>query len=197
MEKFYTIDIRTLPDPKAEPAVMRHLPKDRQEKCLRFVHKEDRQRSLGAGNIINQILTDFNCKHAITEGRCGKPETDGIFFNISHSGDYVIGVASDTPIGCDIEKMRKAPIGIADRFFCNGEKDYILGHKDRDFAFWQLWTLKESYMKMTGEGMSLPLDRFCIDVGNNISIYRDNIKQNCICKHFIYDGHSISVCRNE
>ncbi len=195
MEKLYTIDIRTLPDPKAEPLAMQHLPKVRQEKCLKFFHKEDRQRSLGAGNIINQILTDFNCNGAVTNGICGKPEADGIFFNISHSGEYVIGVASDTPIGCDIEKMVKAPIKIADRFFYHDEKKYILGHKDRDFAFWQLWTLKESYMKMTGEGMSLPLDKFCIEVNDDISVYRNNIKQNCIFKHYIYYGHSISVCK--
>ncbi len=194
MEKLYTVDIRTLPDPKAEPSAMQQLPKGRQEKCLKFLHREDRQRSLGAGNIINQILTDFNCKNAVTEGICGKPEADGIFFNISHSGEYVIGVASHTPIGCDIEKMVKAPIEIADRFFYNAEKDYISAHQNMDFAFWQLWTLKESYMKMTGEGMSLPLDSFRIDVGRDISVYRDNIKQNCTFRHFIYDGHSISVC---
>ncbi len=197
MEKFYVIDIRTLPDPKADAFSMKHLPKGRQEKCLKFVHKEDRQRSLGAGNIINQILADFNCKSVITEKTNGKPEADGIFFNISHSGDYVIGVASDTPVGCDIEKMVKAPLEIADKFFYNNEKEYVLQHINRDFAFWQMWTLKESYMKMTGEGMSLPLDKFSIDVNLDISVYRDNIKQNCTFKHFVYNDHSISVCKKK
>ncbi len=80
------MDIRTLPDPKAEPSAMEHLPCFRQEKCLRFIHKEDRQRSLGAGTIIKQILDDFDCKKTVAEGRGGKPETDGIFFYISHGG---------------------------------------------------------------------------------------------------------------
>ncbi len=197
MEKFYVTDIHTLTDPKADAFAMNHLPKCRQEKCLKFLNKEDRQRSLGAGNIINQILVDFNCKNAVTEGINGKPEADGIFFNISHSGDYVIGVASDTPIGCDIEKMEKAPIEIADKFFCNNEKEYILRHSNIDFAFWKMWTLKESYMKMTGEGMSLPLNKFFVEADFDISVYRNNIKQNCIFRHFVYDDHSISVCKKK
>ncbi len=168
MEKFYAVDIRTLPDPKAEPSAIKHLPAGRQKKCLEYVYEEDRKRSLGAGNIINQILADYGCKNYITKGRWGKPETEGVFFNISHSCEYVTGIASYTPVGCDIEKAVKAPLEIADRFFCHTERKYIFSHNDKDFAFWQMWTLKESYMKMTGEGMSLPLDKFCIEADRDI-----------------------------
>ncbi len=107
----------------------------------------------------------------------------------------MIGVASDMPVGCDIEKMEKAPLEIADRFFYGSEKAYILNHRDKDFAFWQMWTLKESYMKMTGEGMSLSLDKFCVTVGKDLCMYRDNRKQNCVLKHRIHDGHSIAICQ--
>ncbi len=197
MEKFYITDIRTLPDPKETPSAMEGLPLKRQEKCLRFIKAEDRKRSLAAGDIINTILKDFGCHSSITEGKNGKPEAEGIFFNVSHSGDYVIGVAADTPIGCDIEKMGIAPLKIADRFFYNSEKEYIMSHTDKDFAFWQMWTLKESYMKMTGEGMQLRLDKFRIATGDKIIVFREGELQSCTFEHFIRDGHSISICKRD
>ncbi len=197
MEKFYIRDIRTLSDPKEKPSVMEGLPFLRQEKSLRYLQAEDRKRSLAAGMIIEDILRDFGCSGTLKEGLNGKPEIDGIYFNVSHSGEYVIGVVSDTPVGCDIEKMGKAPLEIADRYFYDSEKDYIMNHKDKDYAFWQMWTLKESYMKMTGEGMQLKLDRFRIVAGDDISVYREDIKQDCIFRHFTRDGYSISICKKE
>ncbi len=174
---------------------MQGLPLARQEKCLSYINEADRKRSMGAGLIIENILTDFNCIGSLGEGLNQKPVADGVFFNVSHSGDYVIGVASDTPVGCDIEKMEAAPLEIADKFFFNSEKDYILTHSDKDYAFWQMWTLKESYMKMTGEGMQLKLDSFCVVIDDDIKVYRDGVGQDCTFNHFTHDGHLISVCK--
>lgn len=83
-----------------------------------------------------------------------------VSFNVSHAGDYVVGVQSDREVGCDIEKAVNAPLEIASHYFCPSERNYIDIAADPDKAFFTLWTLKESYMKMTGRGMSLPLDSF-------------------------------------
>ena len=85
---------------------------------------------------------------------------DGLFFNVSHAGDYVVGVLSDCEVGCDIEKNANAPLEVAEHYFYHSELAYIKAAKNKDKAFFTLWTLKESYMKMTGRGMSLPLDSF-------------------------------------
>ena len=82
------------------------------------------------------------------------------FFNVSHAGDYVVGVLSDCEVGCDIEKNANAPLEVAEHYFYHSELAYIKAAKNKDKAFFTLWTLKESYMKMTGRGMSLPLDSF-------------------------------------
>lgn len=83
-----------------------------------------------------------------------------VSFNVSHAGDYVVGVQSDREVGCDIEKAVDAPLEIASHYFCLSERKYIETAADQNKAFFTLWTLKESYMKMTGRGMSLPLDSF-------------------------------------
>ncbi len=197
LKKFYITDIRTLTDPKDNPSIMEGLPYKRQEKCLRYIKADDRKRSLGAGKIINQILKDFNCEGKLAEGTNRKPEAEGIFFNVSHSGNYVIGVAADTPIGCDIEKTETAPLEIAHRYFNASEIKYIMSAKSKDLAFRQMWTLKESYMKMTGEGMKLKLDSFNIVIGKEIQVYFQGIKQNCTFEHYIHDGHSIAICQKE
>lgn len=53
-----------------------------------------------------------------------------------------------------------APLEVAEHYFYHSELAYIKAAKNKDKAFFTLWTLKESYMKMTGRGMSLPLDSF-------------------------------------
>ena len=69
-----------------------------------------------------------------------------------------MGVLSDCEVGCDIEKNANAPLEVAEHYFYHSELAYIKAAKNKDKAFFTLWTLKESYMKMTGRGMSLPLD---------------------------------------
>ncbi len=195
MEHFYLLDIRLLPDPAQDPASLEGLSEQRRNKCLWYLFPDDRKRALGAGRIIQRILQDTGCSAAsITVGKNGKPEVDGCYFNVSHSGHYVIGVTSDAPIGCDIEEMSTPLLETAEHYFYRSERDYISMHEDKALAFWQLWTLKESYMKMTGEGMTLPLDQFEVVINDPIELYRNHMRQDCTLRHMVYDRHSIAIC---
>lgn len=102
----------------------------------------------------------------IIYGKNGKPylEGNGLYFNLSHSGDYALCVLCDTEVGCDIQKVRKPKASVIDRWFSTQEKDYILGggsEGDRAERFTRIWALKESYIKQTGEGLSRDLRSFC------------------------------------
>ena len=78
----------------------------------------DRKRSLAAGLIIQKILNENGLSEdSLKYSEDGKPLADNLFFNISHAGDYVVGVSSDREVGCDIEKIVDAPLGVSDRFF--------------------------------------------------------------------------------
>jgi 4'-phosphopantetheinyl transferase len=86
-----------------------------------------------------------------------------LHFNISHSGDYVVVAFSDCPVGIDIEKNKGNRLKVAQRFFTQQElNDLFLFAEEQEQVdyFYQLWTLKESYMKAIGKGISMSLDSF-------------------------------------
>lgn len=84
-------------------------------------------------------------------------------FNLSHSGSWAIAVFSTNRIGVDIERCdrKNDVIAIAKHYFFEQELDDLLseGECARD-KFFDLWTLKESYMKARGDGLSLGLSNF-------------------------------------
>ncbi|MGI6665513.1 MAG: 4'-phosphopantetheinyl transferase family protein [Christensenellaceae bacterium] len=86
----------------------------------------------------------------------GKPyfrEFPEIQFSLSHSGGYWAVAFSPVPIGLDLEKAREANMAsIASRFFHPEEYAYL---KQQDYTdFFHIWTAKESYVKLTGEGIT-------------------------------------------
>lgn len=96
----------------------------------------------------------------------GKPYIDGskIFFNISHCDGLAVCVLSDKPVGVDCESVRKASTAVMKKCFGKNEADYINNCENRNNAFTRIWTLKESYVKMTGDGVSSTLTDKCFDI---------------------------------
>lgn len=89
----------------------------------------------------------------------------GLTFNLSHSRKLVVlAVAWHCELGIDTEDLliRSPPLEIADRFFAPEEVASLraLPEDRRLQRFFQYWTLKESYIKARGRGLSLPLDQF-------------------------------------
>jgi 4'-phosphopantetheinyl transferase len=88
-----------------------------------------------------------------------------ISFNISHSEDrIVVAIAIDRLLGVDVERVM--PIEdmeeVAKAFFSPQEVQALRGLPlaQRNARFLEYWTLKESYIKACGQGLSLPLDKF-------------------------------------
>ena len=84
-----------------------------------------------------------------------------IHFNISHSGNFVVCALSDKTVGIDIEQVKPVELKIAKRFFSAGEYEFIAAKADnKTLAFYKIWTMKESYVKWEGKGLSMPLKSF-------------------------------------
>lgn len=78
----------------------------------------------------------------------------GLFFNISHSDDFVALALSDKEVGCDIQEIRPYNPKVALRHYCENEMKLIESSSDKDDAFIRMWALKESILKFTGKGLS-------------------------------------------
>lgn len=192
--KLYRININHFDDPLQNENLFDLVGEERRKKVIRYRMPDDRKRSLGAGIIIRKILDENGLSESCLKySENGKPVADGLFFNVSHAGDYVVGVQSDCAVGCDIEKIVSAPFKIAEQYFSAEEAGYIKAECDGDKAFFTLWTLKESYMKMTGKGMSLALDSFeIIHTANGFVLGRSPEKR-CFFGTMEFDGYSFSV----
>ncbi|MBR5247036.1 MAG: 4'-phosphopantetheinyl transferase superfamily protein [Clostridia bacterium] len=82
-----------------------------------------------------------------------KPWADNCFVSISHSKDMVAVCTSDKPVGIDIEFMSTdRDLGkIAKRFYKGKELEYFNNSLTAE-TFYEIWTKKEAYSKISGQG---------------------------------------------
>ena len=193
--KLYRININHLEDPLQNEKLLELVGSARRNKVIRYLQPDDRKRSLGAGIIIKKILNENGLSESCLKySENEKPVVDSLYFNVSHAGDYVVGVVSDCEVGCDIEKAVDAPLEIAERYFFAEEYEYIKSAADKDRAFFTLWTLKESYMKMTGRGMSLALDSFEIIPAAGGFVLGKSPEKPGIFRTIKFEDYIFSVC---
>ncbi len=92
---------------------------------------------------------------------CGKPvlKHSALLFSISHCKGMAVCALSQAGIGVDVEGLRRVTDALIDRVCSEKEKQYVkeCGPAHEALRFLRLWTLKESYLKMTGEGLRAPL----------------------------------------
>ena len=145
-------------------------PRWRQEKIDTLRRLPDKIQSLGAGILLQKALPGADLTQ-IRFGENGKPYLPGyeMQFNLSHAGDWALCAVGNAALGCDIEQMRSYKMSMAHRFFCAEETRMLEdaeGEIQQDL-FFRLWTLKESFLKAVGEGLSKPLNSFCISFENS------------------------------
>lgn len=109
----------------------------------------------------------------------GKPyyiKNSQFYFNISHCSGGAAAAVSHVPVGVDAECMRKVNERTVKKCCSKEEISYVFGGREaapeqsgilsdtEAERFLKLWTLKESYVKMTGEGLRRPLNEVCFCV---------------------------------
>ena len=181
------------------------------------VSKECCAEVLGYGNkevalrrLLGEALVRFALKkywnltsedYRIDRGEKGKPfivGVENVFFNISHSGDYVVCAVSDREIGIDIEKRAKARMEVAGRFFHGEEVAQLkmLEEDKQDQLFFNYWSVKESFLKYIGTGLARPLNSFIVSFsGGGVSLFeRGNKLPLYVHARPVDDGYACHVC---
>jgi 4'-phosphopantetheinyl transferase len=142
------------------------FPADFQKRILSFRNWQDAQLSLLGRLLLRYGLRINNVpeqKDNIRYTSYNKPfliDSD-IQFNISHAGEVVVCVLSDTnEVGVDIEKISDINIDDFESQMTIAEQNYIRLAKNSKTAFFDFWTKKEAVIKANGKGLSIQLQDF-------------------------------------
>lgn len=191
--------------------LLSYIDNKKRNKLSKYKHKEDMIRALSADVLIRSIVCrKFKINNAelfYEYNIYGKPRINldnNFCFNVSHSGNWVVAAVDDQQIGIDIEEVKSTEYeDISQEFFTKGEYMWLLSQNnaERNEAFYKLWTVKESYVKMVGKGLTIPLNSFCIDfdLGDIICI-KDviNSKIQATSKIIKFDkNYVLSICSSK
>ncbi len=201
--KVYVGDTSSLEDTALFEKLCKTVSSQRLEKINRISRPEDKRLSLGAELLLKKALSDIGVEvFEVDYIKNGKPCIKGaenLFFNLSHSGERIMCTVSSFEVGCDVEKIKPVNLKIAERFFFENEYKAIAElttEKEQQDMFFRLWTLKESFMKVTGLGMKLPLDSFSINISEDgISVSQNVDEKTYYFKEYVLEtGYKYSVC---
>lgn len=101
------------------------------------------------------------CIKRMSKGKPYFPNCKDIGFSVSHSGKYIVCALTNGNVGIDIEQKNRFAdeseeqfsqrlCKIAQRFFHPQEVDFV--KSDPNVRFYEVFTAKESYVKLTGTG---------------------------------------------
>jgi 4'-phosphopantetheinyl transferase len=156
------------------------LSADERQREQRFHFEKDRDRFLITRALVRTVLSRYEAVDpgdwAFTTNAYGCPEIDvarvgvaDLSFNVSHTaGLIVLGVTRGRALGVDVENLstRMTPIDTAKQVFSATERAALarLPVERQLERFFEYWTFKESYIKARKMGVSIPLDKFSIQL---------------------------------
>ncbi|HMA75088.1 MAG TPA: 4'-phosphopantetheinyl transferase superfamily protein [Xanthobacteraceae bacterium] len=144
-------------------------------RSARFRFEEDRLSYIAAHWLLRTALSSIAGAPAtgwrFTAEKLGKPRIvleAGLpvyDFNLSHTRGFVAcAVCLGAKLGIDVETLGpdRAGLDIATSFFSPTEVMLLRNtpEEQRSVVFFRLWTLKEAFIKATGDGLSRSLDSF-------------------------------------
>ena len=139
-----------------DPVFTKAMSDPRLEKIKRFAHEADKKLAMAAELCLCAVSSElglpippqYKC------GETGKPEfsVSPPYFNISHCEGYAVCAVANAPLGADAEPShRHVDEKILSHLLHAGEACLS--------PLWK-WVEKESFVKLTGEGLTRPLGSF-------------------------------------
>jgi 4'-phosphopantetheinyl transferase len=157
------------------------LSSEERERAARFHFQEDRESYLVAHSLTRGVLAELTrtkpAELTFELGSHGRPELvqpeqpGRLRFNLSHTrGMVACAVTLEHDIGVDVERIeRRVEIdSLARNVFSEAEREALdrLEPTAKRRRFFELWTLKEAYIKAVGKGLSLPLRAITLELGS-------------------------------
>ena len=206
MIKVYLYDLDNLKDSNEYMYRQRQARKERRPASLEYKDAGSKDIvNLGVTAALSEALKEYGVLENDMDfvyGNHGKPylrNKSGVFLNISHSGKYVMCAAGDVEMGIDIQKHVNNRRHIAKRFFSENEYkkiENICELKEADKLFFDMWSVKESYVKATGEGIGDSFKDIEVMISKDgvINVVYKNVPVSYVFKKYEIDGYSAVVC---
>ncbi|MBR6948065.1 MAG: 4'-phosphopantetheinyl transferase superfamily protein [Muribaculaceae bacterium] len=129
---------------------------ERRQYALRYRNERDQRLCVAAYRLLQQaLLQEFGIdeRPVLVYDSKGKPLLaghPGIHFSLSHCHAAVACAVSNRPVGIDIETPDHYSPEVARRVMNDDELREIEASAQPQVAFTRLWTMKESFYKLTG-----------------------------------------------
>ena len=191
------------------------LTKEESERYQSFYFPKHRHQYLITRALLRCVLSLYvDCvkphKWHFGKNQYGKPFIHNtipvpLHFNISHTEKMIVMViACSANVGVDVERVRyiEEMIEITSRYFSQGEAQHLLrlSEDPRRDRFFDIWTLKEAYIKACGEGLSISLNHFSYIFSESgaaniiFALDRDDIAEHWqFWRVFPNDSHKIAI----
>ena len=201
MTKVFYLDALCFSNGTLFDAAIGRLPYHRKEKLRRIKNAQGKYLCAGAWLLLEKALKTFPSygqEGVLNKTPKGKPffqNYDSVHFSLSHSGNIALCAVSDKKIGADIQLMGDFSDGICKKYFSENETDYVLSASssgEKTERFFRIWTLKEAFSKMTGDGLS-GFKKFSIKSGNEVIAEGENLPE-AFFKEFSIDNYKIAIC---
>jgi len=102
---------------------------------------------------INEVVEFDYCGN-------GKPvlkDHPQIHFNLSHTSDTAACVVADAAVGVDVQSITNVKDRVARRVLTDAEYNGFLTSPEPEKYFCEIWSIKESFLKKTGQGIAAEL----------------------------------------
>lgn len=147
--------------------------------------------------VLEEILGKKNLKiHRTTHGKPYLTE-EKVFFNVSHSGNYLVIALGETELGVDIQKPKEILLPVIEKVIQPQERE--LYEKMGPLAFQIFWTLKESYVKALGRGLTMPFSEYYFQKEDQWKVYEKD--QRLDWNFYVNDqwifNYAVTVCTRE
>lgn len=155
--RVYWLDCRRV-DPAAE-RVWALMSENRRAK-LREIHDETGRRQSAAAELalVLAMAHERGAQPQAVDWHVlpgGKPAIKGgLCFNLAHAGVVAVCAVCERPVGVDVEAPRHIPAAMRRKIYSSAEQD-----RPDDMLRWT-WVAKESFIKLTGEGLKRSMAGF-------------------------------------
>lgn len=166
------------------------------DRIQRSSNEKVKRNQILTGTLLLKALEDYGVTPGdIDYGSFEKPYIKGrkdLFFNVSHSGEYIIVAVSGSEIGADIQKPSAYNENLVKKICSPKEREQRESEIIKSFN--RIWALKESFSKLKSDGILMDFTKVTYSgEGTDIKLFHDGSEAAVAREVSVPDGYALFV----